>query len=358
MNCGSYTCYHSDDSTSDSQENGSSGVSGSSGGTTSGSGSSGGTSSGSGSIGDPSSGTGGEEGSTEDDGDSTPSPVPFDLEGHAADPAEYHLTVQFQFDDNPQDVSWVLYDLTENKVKMFVDFDVYKQEDFANQMLEVVANVDGPEAGEKKYAFTVYDKASDGLCCEHGEGYYKLFLGDVDDNLELLGDSEYEFSSSYYFTLFEEGNNMTANGAEVEGMEEEAASTDAPIATSVTDAPIATSVPTTSPVSDPTAGPSLSPNLPPSKTPTESPTLSPTNAPTTPRPTFPWEVKRSELMDEIGARWNTASVTPPDGKFNDLGGDQRNFDFTVGSRSMSGGRGLRIWFGATALVAACIFSLL
>ncbi|KAL7520908.1 hypothetical protein ACHAWX_005601 [Stephanocyclus meneghinianus] len=316
LNCGSYTCYHSDDATSDSQENG---------------------------------GNGGEEGSTEEDGDSTPSPVPFDLEGHAADPAEYHLTVQFQFDDNPQDVSWVLYDLTENKVKMFVDFDVYKQEDFANQMLEVVANVDGPEAGEKKYAFTVYDKASDGLCCEHGEGYYKLFLGDVDDNLELLGDSEYEFSSSYYFTLFEEGNNMTANGAEVEGMEEEAASTDAPIATSV---------PTTSPVSDPTAGPSLSPNLPPSKTPTESPTLSPTNAPTTPRPTFPWEVKRSELMDEIGARWNTASVTPPDGKFNDLGGDQRNFDFTVGSRSMSGGRGLRIWFGFTALVSACIFSLL
>ncbi|KAL3782546.1 LOW QUALITY PROTEIN: hypothetical protein HJC23_005220 [Cyclotella cryptica] len=333
LNCGSYTCYHSEDSTSDSQENDSS-VDGSS--------SNGASSSGSGSSGGSSSGSGG--GSSTQDADSTQSPVPFDPEGNAADPAEYHLTVQFQFDDNPQDVSWVLYDLTANQVKMFVDFDVYKQEDFANQMLEVVANVDGPEAGEKKYAFTVYDKASNGLCCEHGEGYYKLFLGDVEDNLELLGDSEYEFSSSYYFTLFEEGN-MTSNGAEVEGMDEEEASTDAPMETSV---------PTTSPISDPTASPSLSPTPPPSNMPTNSPTY----IATTPRPTFPWEIRRSELMDEIGARWNTASVTPPDGKFNDLGGDQRNFDFTVGSRSTSGGRGLRIWFGMSALTMACFFALL
>jgi secreted trypsin-like serine protease len=318
LNCGSYTCHHAEESTSDSDESGSTGS-------------------------ESGSGSGGNSGSSEEEAGFVP-------EGDVSNPNEYYLTVKFQFDDHPQDVSWVLYDLTENEVKMFVDFDVYTEEEFAGQVLEVVANVDGPEGGEKQYAFTVYDKESDGLCCEHGEGYYQLFLGDVADNMELLGDSEYDFSSSYYFTLFEGGG--TAEDMVTES--EDAEATDGAKG-STEDAE--TDEPTGSPVVDSTASPTTPPTKSPSAPPTSPPTSHPTHSPTTPLPTFPWEIKRSELMEEIGARWNTASVAPPEGKFNDVGGDQRNFDFTV-ARSTSSAKGARIGLGVSALVVSCAFELL
>jgi hypothetical protein len=318
LNCGSYTCHHAEESTSDSDESGSTGS-------------------------ESGSGSGGNSGSSEEEAGFVP-------EGDVSNPNEYYLTVKFQFDDHPQDVSWVLYDLTENEVKMFVDFDVYTEEEFAGQVLEVVANVDGPEGGEKQYAFTVYDKESDGLCCEHGEGYYQLFLGDVADNMELLGDSEYDFSSSYYFTLFEGGG--TAEDTVTES--EDAEATDGAKG-STEDAE--TDEPTGSPVVDSTASPTTPPTKSPSAPPTSPPTSHPTHSPTTPLPTFPWEIKRSELMEEIGARWNTASVAPPEGKFNDVGGDQRNFDFTV-ARSTSSAKGARIGLGVSALVVSCAFELL
>lgn len=275
LNCESYTCYHSGASETDSQGNGLSGDKGNGGGT----------------------------GSSAKDEDE------FDPTGHASNPDEYYLTVQFKFDKHPQDVSWVLYDLTANEVKMFVDFDAYKEDEFAGKKLEVVVNVEGPDAGEKQYAFTVYDKNSDGLCCDNGRGWYKLFLGDVEDDMKLLGDAKYEFSSSYYFTLFEE--------EEVEG-----------IMTTNNSSTEATNEPTGKPSSRPSSKPTKRPTPSPTTTPSVSPTQSPSQSPTTPRPTQPWEVKRSELLDEIGARWNTAAVTPPEGKFNDIGGDPRNFDFT------------------------------
>ncbi|KAL7524749.1 hypothetical protein ACHAXR_000699, partial [Thalassiosira sp. AJA248-18] len=212
--------------------------------------------------------------------------------------SEYYLTVQFQFDDNPQEVSWVLYDLTNNEVKTFVDFDVYTKEEYANHMLNIAVTVDGPEEGEKKYAFTVYDKDSNGLCCEFGDGYYKVFLGDEEDDLELLGDDEYEFSSSYYFTLFE----MEGQDAELE-----------------------TSLPTHFPSAEPTT---KRPTNHPTNQPTPNPTRHPTHSPTTERPTNPWEKRRPEHMDDIGAKWNIRTNTPP-GVFNDIGGDQHQYRFNM-----------------------------
>ncbi|KAL3769356.1 hypothetical protein ACHAWO_001553 [Cyclotella atomus] len=308
LNCGSYTCYHSGASATDSQGSGGSG-------------------------------NGGKDGS----GGSSSGEDEFDPHGHASNPDEYFLTVQFKFDDHPQDVSWVLYDLTANEVRMFVDFEVYKEEDFANQKLEVVVNVEGPEAGEKQYAFTVYDKASDGLCCDNGKGWYKLFLGNVEDNMKLLGDADYEFSSSYYFTLFEEEeSDMNLNSSSAADADE---------------VEVSTSDPTKPPTVSLTAKPSNEPTPSPTVRPSVSPTQSPSHSPTTPKPTFPWEVKRSELMEEIGARWNTASVTPPDGKFNDVGGDPRNFDFTADLQRSDGASSFRIGVGLSALLLNC-FALL
>jgi len=227
------------------------------------------------------------------------------------DDSEYHLTVQIQFDDKPEEVSWVLYDLTVNEVVVFVDFGEYLHEEFANKLLQIGITMDGPEEGEKQYAFTVYDKGQNGLCCNNGDGYYKVFSGDVEDNLELLGDDEFEFSSSYYFTLFEiEGQN-----AELE-----------------------TPPPTRRPSKRPTRRPSRKPTRRPTRRPTRQPTKEPTPFPTnypdavltlnpiTLRPTEPWEMRRSENMEAIGSRWNERTKTHP-GVFTDVGGDQQKYKF-------------------------------
>jgi len=230
------------------------------------------------------------------------------------DESEYFLTVQFQFDENPEEISWVLYDLTVNEVKVFVDFDVYDKETYKNKPFTIKVSMDGPQEGEKQYAFTVYDNSSDGLCCDHGQGYYKVFLGDEEDDEELLGDDVFKFSSSYYFTLFED--EMEFNDAAL-----------------VTPSPSAS--PSARPTPRPTKTPTKKPTRRPTKIPTQLPIVRPalnTADPATARPTNPWEKRRSENVDTIGARWNMRTSTPP-GVFTDVGGDQRQFQFHVNSLS-------------------------
>ena len=220
---------------------------------------------------------------------------PLTVDEYYEEDSEYYLTVQFMFDENPEEISWVLYDLTTNEVQIFVDFDVYTKDEYANKMLVIPVTMDGPEEGEKQYAFTVYDKLSNGLCCDHGEGYYKVYLGDPEDDLELLGDDEFEFSSSYYFTLFESDE---------------------------------TDAPTLSPAADPTQRPSKKPTRRPSREPTPQPSKQPTPQPSTGSPTNIWELQRPEHMDDIGSKWTTRTVTHP-GVFNDLEGDQHKFKFNA-----------------------------
>lgn len=255
---------------------------------------------------------------------------------------EYYLTVQFQFDDHPEEVSWVLYDLNKNEVKEFVDFGVYNQGEFANQRLDILVDVSGPETGEADYAFTVYDKGSNGLCCSAGEGFYKVWLGDEVEGQLLLGDDEYEFSSSYYFTLYEGSQpSMTENGADVM---------------------IKPASETSEPTSPPTRRPSRVPTpVPTSRKPTIRPTGGPTNLPTpspSHSPTNIWERQRPETSDLIGLRWSVESNTPP-GVFNDIGGDQQkyawNADGADGHGQVNGSTRVNLIVSAWLLNASLMF---
>ncbi|KAK1745050.1 trypsin-like serine protease [Skeletonema marinoi] len=206
---------------------------------------------------------------------------------------EHYLTVQFEFDDHPE----------EHEVKVFVDFGVYHQEGFANQKLNILVDVNGPDAGEAEYAFTVYDKESNGLCCTAGEGLYKVWFGDEVDGQLLFGDDAYEFSSSYVFTLFEEP--------------------------SLASTPLPT---TSSPTPEPSPGPTTNkPTLSPIRGPTNIPTTSPTDS-----PTHIWEIQRTETSDAIGMRWSALANTPP-GEFNDVGGNQQQYAFNVDGAANSNG---------------------
>lgn len=274
---------------------------------------------------------------TEAETDEEKAPSSQPLSAEVSD--EYYLTVQFQFDEHPEDVSWVLYDLTKNEAKEFVDFGVYNQEGFANERLDIVVDINGPEFGENEYAFTVYDKGSNGLCCAFGDGFYKVWLGDEVDGQFLLGDDAYEFSSSYFFTLFEGVEaSITANAA---GAEAE------------------TSMPTLVPTQPPTPAPSPVPTPPPNTNkPTLSPTREPTNPPTTTptdSPTHMWERQRSETSDAIAMRWSAEANTPP-GEFNDVGGNQQQYAFfdTDGADANGATRVNQIVVSVTALLLSAL----
>ena len=240
--------------------------------------------------------------------------------------SQHYISVQFQFDENPEEISWVLFDLVANEARVFVDYGTYLKDEYANKLLTIPITMDGPEMGEKQYVFTVYDEASDGLCCDRGEGYYKVFLGNVEDDHELLGDSVFEFSSSYYFTLFETEDataNLLSQDVTADFQDQNATVTvTAESNVTVTSAP--TPVPSEEPTSEPTSEPTEQPTYPPSRSPTSHPTLSPTTA----SPTNPWEIQRPEDIAAIGARWSVPSKTLP-GSFNDVGGDQEKYSLNV-----------------------------
>lgn len=269
----------------------------------------------------------------------TPQPVPVEPMqiGEASD--EHYLTIQFEFDEHPEEVSWVLYDLTEHEAKVFVDFGVYHQESFANQKLNVLVDVSGPDAGEREYAFTVYDKESNGLCCTAGEGLYKVWFGDEGDGQFLFGDDDYEFSSSYVFTLYEGVEaSIKPNAADTQ--------TSAP---TLAPSPLPTSPPTPGPSPEPTTS---KPTSSPIRGPTDRPTASPTDS-----PTDIWQIQRPETSDAIGNRWNARSNTLP-GEFNDVGGNQQQYAFNIDGASNRNGatRVSQIVFVATAtlLVSASL----
>ncbi|KAL3827549.1 hypothetical protein ACHAXA_002046 [Cyclostephanos tholiformis] len=242
--------------------------------------------------------------------------------------SEHYISVKFQFDDNPEEISWVLFDLVEQETKVFVDYGAYPKEEYANKLLTIPVTMDGPEMGEKHYVFTVYDENSDGLCCDRGEGYYKVYLGDVEDDHELLGDSAFNFSSSYYFTLFktEDETADSVNQNTTAGFFAE----NATVSTAESNETASTLSPTLMPSEEPTA----QPTDPPTRSPTRSPTWRPTHSPSTGRPTDPWEIRRPEDAAALGARWSMPSKTSP-GTFNDIGGDQRKYNLNANRAMIS-----------------------
>ncbi|KAL3762190.1 hypothetical protein ACHAW5_002778 [Stephanodiscus triporus] len=258
---------------------------------------------------------------------------------HHTPSSEHYISVQFQFDANPEEISWVLFDLVVNQPKVFVDYGTYPKEEYENKLLTIPITMDGPEMGEKQYVFTVYDKASNGLCCNQGEGYYKVYLGDAEDDHELLGDSVFEFSSSYYFTLFETEDEMEAETAD--SLDQNATATAELNETT-------TSAPTLMPSKMPTAHPTAHPTHPPTRSPTRHPTLSPTTA----RPTDPWEIQRHEDVTAIGALWSIPSKTLP-GAFNDVGGDQQKYNLNM-DRAIISAASIES-FARRSLVAGVVF---
>lgn len=95
------------------------------------------------------------------------------------------VTVQIQFDAFPQESGWKIEDEDGEKVAgENPGFYLIENAPFEQELFLTIG---------QQYAFTVIDIAGDGMCCEDGEGFYKVWLGKPEDGrLVVTGTGDFE----------------------------------------------------------------------------------------------------------------------------------------------------------------------
>ncbi len=99
--------------------------------------------------------------------------------------------LKVRFDNYPTDISWELIDETAGDV-------IVSDSNYAVSYAIITQNFTAVEG--HCYALKLTDAYGDGLCCNSGQGYYELKIG----NLQIFRDDEFDFESGLKFT-FEEG---------------------------------------------------------------------------------------------------------------------------------------------------------
>ena len=63
----------------------------------------------------------------------------------------------------------------------------------------------GDERGQQQYSFEILDSHGDGMCCDHGQGSYSLYLGYPDNPILITAGGEFTFKDSYSFEINSSG---------------------------------------------------------------------------------------------------------------------------------------------------------
>mmetsp|Transcript_42315 Transcript_42315/g.62788 ORF Transcript_42315/g.62788 Transcript_42315/m.62788 type:complete len:1003 (-) Transcript_42315:64-3072(-) len=106
------------------------------------------------------------------------------------EPGDLYLTLELTFDSYPQETGWILRRVAYNgspltELISYVPPRSYSN-DLANQKETLIIPIPA-DGGD--FTFDLTDSYGDGLCCEHGNGSYKIYLGDVSDGT-LLGEGQ------------------------------------------------------------------------------------------------------------------------------------------------------------------------
>lgn len=106
----------------------------------------------------------------------------------------HSVQIQVRYDGNPMETSWSLFEHPVNEV-VEVDFNTTQT---ANKVATVV--FDDLENG--KYYFKIIDSGLDGICCNHGQGWYRIV--DITDGMYKLihnGAGNFTWFDYHEFTL-------------------------------------------------------------------------------------------------------------------------------------------------------------
>lgn len=109
------------------------------------------------------------------------------------------IFIEFKFDKYPEEVGWEVLSAYNGKQIASKQIGSYSGE--SHQLLTEKVWLLGPEYGSHQFLFTVYDMGNNGLCCDHGPGYYKVYLDEVNDSNLLFGGDLYLNKEQYYFEI-------------------------------------------------------------------------------------------------------------------------------------------------------------
>ena len=149
-------------------------------------------------------------------------------------------TVEIMTDSYPGDTSWKIVDEQENIIAQGSEYKGAKK-----LYSETVCLTDG-----QKYEFRLNDAYGDGMCCSHGEGFYRV-TDECGSELVYGGNTDQGFKEKVHAFTADCTSNPT---------------------------------PTKSPTNPPTPKPTKKPTTKPTKAPTKAPTQSPTKSPTAQTP--------------------------------------------------------------------------
>lgn len=117
---------------------------------------------------------------------------------YVGDIPERTLTLELDFDDNPEDMAWSIVNVDSDLELGFKWFGWY-----GDGLLSAVETIPifGEDKGSQQYILEVLDKSGNGVCCKEGQGSYTLLI----DGNEIVSGGTFEAEDTSNFEISADG---------------------------------------------------------------------------------------------------------------------------------------------------------
>jgi hypothetical protein len=95
-------------------------------------------------------------------------------------------------------VAYELKNLNDNITLSLAWFETFQS---GTQQSIIKIPIYGPEKGDQKYLFQIWDAGEDGICCSFGQGTYQLYLGPIVDQVLLTTGSSFDLTETFEFDV-------------------------------------------------------------------------------------------------------------------------------------------------------------
>eukprot|EP00560_Eucampia_antarctica_P004043 CAMPEP_0197842040 /NCGR_PEP_ID=MMETSP1437-20131217/46519_1 /TAXON_ID=49252 ORGANISM="Eucampia antarctica, Strain CCMP1452" /NCGR_SAMPLE_ID=MMETSP1437 /ASSEMBLY_ACC=CAM_ASM_001096 /LENGTH=567 /DNA_ID=CAMNT_0043451873 /DNA_START=664 /DNA_END=2367 /DNA_ORIENTATION=+ len=109
------------------------------------------------------------------------------------------IFIEFKFDKFPEEVGWDVASAQNGMLVGSKPFGSYAGN--GHNLVTEKVWLYGPEYGSQTFTFVIHDSGNNGLCCDHGPGYYKVYLDEVSSDNLLFGGDLYSSKEQYNFVI-------------------------------------------------------------------------------------------------------------------------------------------------------------
>mmetsp|Transcript_16699 Transcript_16699/g.19060 ORF Transcript_16699/g.19060 Transcript_16699/m.19060 type:complete len:685 (+) Transcript_16699:162-2216(+) len=136
-----------------------------------------------------------------------PVPTPATVTKPPTKPLPY-ITIAIKFDQHPEEIGWAVYS-DQNELIESKTIGAYKDKE--NKL--VLERIEIPEVyASGGFIFAILDDGHDGLCCDKGQGFYQLFIGDISEEKVVAKGSTFTRLEHSEFDLFSDALYAPSSG--------------------------------------------------------------------------------------------------------------------------------------------------